>query len=200
MRALHPPLRPPLHPWRFVLLAALAIWLAGCLDESEHPVAAADPAQEDPRLWGAWLSVMEDGFTVVHVLATEDHKLRVIAIDHDVEGIGSEPDFYDAYPSKLPSGDYLNVLVTGSETGYLIGKYGFDGKDSVSIAFPAESALKAAIEYGALPGQVTDEGGVLDLRITATPEQWQAFLAKASADFFNEPMTFARVGPAYVSE
>lgn len=187
-------------PLRRTMIAAMAVWLSGCLDESEHPIAAADPAQQDARLWGAWLNLQEDGFTVVHVQATEAPNLHMIAVDHGVEGIGSEPDLYDAYPTKLPSGDYLNVLVTGSETGYLIGKYRFDDKNTIAVAFPSEAALKAAIEYGALPGKVTDEGGVLDLRITATSEQWQAFLAKAPADFFNEPLVFQRIGPAYVSE
>lgn len=193
-------MRPLLRPWRLVAAAVLALGLAGCLDESEYPLGPADPAQQDARLWGAWLNVAEDGFTIVHVLATEKHALHIIAIDHDVEGIGSEPDSYAAYPTRLPSGDYLNILVTGSESGYLIGKYGFTGTDRVSIAFPAEVALKAAIESGALPGQVADEGGVIDLHITASSEQWQAFLAKAPADFFDEPMTFERVGPAYVSQ
>lgn len=191
----------PLRPLRsLAAIAVLAIGLAGCLPESEHPVAAFDPGQQDPRLWGAWLNVAEDGFVVVHALATETHGLQLIAVDHDVEGIGSEPDFYAAYPTRLASGDYLNVEVTGSEAGFLIGKYAFADKNAVSIAFPEETALKAAIESGALPGRIADESGVLDLRVTASSEQWQAFLAKAPEDFFGEPMAFERVGPAYVSE
>ncbi|HNB27720.1 MAG TPA: hypothetical protein PLR41_12210 [Alphaproteobacteria bacterium] len=190
----------PLRLAAAALAATLAVTLAGCLDESEHPVSAADPAQEDPRLWGAWLNLQEDGFTIVHVQATEKHGLHIIAIDHGVEGIGGEPDVYEAFASRLPVGDYLNVEVTGDEAGYLIGKYSFDGKDALSVAFPAEAALKAAIAGGALPGKITDENGVLDLRITASSEQWQAFLAKPPADFFNEPIQFQRVGPSYVSE
>jgi hypothetical protein len=34
-----------------VALAAATL-LSGCLAESEHPVAEADPAKSDPRLWG----------------------------------------------------------------------------------------------------------------------------------------------------
>lgn len=185
-----------------IILAGLAaVWLAGCLPESEHPVAPADVAKQDARLWGAWLHVTEDGFSVAHVFQTEDQALQVTMIDHDVEGIGGEPDHYGGHTTSLPSGDYLNVLVKGSETGYLIGKYTFKGTNLVSIAFPSDEALKATVKSGALPGTITDEGGGMqDLRITASSKQWQDFLAKAPADFFSDPIEFERVGPAYVSE
>lgn len=180
------------------LIAPLSVWLAACLPESEHPVGTA---RQDPRLWGAWLHVAEDGFSIVHVLAEEGDRLRIINIDHDVEGIGSDPDDYAGFATELSGGAYLNVLVTGSETGYLIAKYAFQGTDLVSIAFPSDEALKAAVKSGALPGAITDEGGGRqDLRITATPQQWQDFLAKAPPDFFADAVAFERVGPAYVSE
>lgn len=186
---------------RLGLSAVLAVWLASCLPESEHPVDLADVAKQDARLWGAWLHVAEDGFSVAHVFATEDQALAVDMIDHDVEGIGGDVDHYGAHTTSLPSGDYLNVLVKGSETGYLIGKYMFQGTNLVSIAFPSDEALKAAVKSGALPGTITDEGGGLqDLRITASSKQWQDFLAQAPQDFFSDPIEFKRVGPAYVSE
>jgi hypothetical protein len=186
------------------LAVLLTLWLAGCLPESKHPVAALDPAQQDPRLWGAWLHVAEDGFSIAHVFATETHGLQIVMIDHDVEGVGGTPesdDIYDAHASRLKSGDYLNVLVKGSETGYLIGKYSFTGTDTMSISFPSEEALKAAVKSGGLDGTIKDEGGNMqDLAITASSKQWQAFLAKAPKDFFSDPVEFQRVGPAFVSE
>jgi len=36
--------------------------------------------------------------------------------------------------------------------------------------------------------------------VTATSEQWQAFLAQAPQEFFGRETAFERVGPAYVSE
>lgn len=191
-----------MRPLRLGLMAALAAWLAAslaaCLPESEHPVGGA---RQDPRLWGAWLHVAEDGFSIVHVLAEEADRLRIITIDHDVEGVGSDPDSYTAFATKLPGGEYLNVLVSGSETGYLVGKYVFQGTDRVSFAFPSDEALKKAVKSGALPGTITDEaGGRQDLRITASPQQWQVFLAKAPPELFADQLEFERVGPAYVSE
>jgi hypothetical protein len=94
----------------------------------------------------------------------------------------------------------LNVLVTGSETGYLIARYTFTDADTLSIAMTQNAALEAAVRSGALAGAITEEGGVPDLRITASSEQWQAFLAKPPAGLFGEELLFQRVGPAYVSE
>lgn len=184
---------------RLGLSAAIAVWLAGCLPESEHPIAPADPQENDARLWGAWVNEAEDEFIVAHVLATEQHTLHLVTVDHGVEGLGGV-DEYDAHVTRLPQGDYLNILVTGSETGYVMAKYRFDGKDQVMIAMAKDAALTQAVQSGALAGTVTDEGGTPDLRITASSEQWQAYLAKAPADLFGEEMAFRRVGPAYVSE
>ena len=178
---------------------ALAALLAGCLPESEHPVAAADPEKNDARLWGSWISEEEDGYIVAHVFATEEGTLRIATAEHGVEGFG-EIESYDVHVTSLPSGDYLNVVVTGSEAGYLIGKYQFDGTNAVSVWFPGNEALEQAVKGGKLPGTTEVEGGMTDVRITATSEQWQAFLVKPPAGFFDEPISFKRVGPAYVEQ
>ena len=178
---------------------ALATLLAGCLAESEHPIAAADPKNNDPRLWGSWLSEEEDGYMVVHVFATEEDKLRIATAEHGVEGMG-EIETYEVHVTNLPSGDYLNVVVTGEEAGYLIGKYEFKGTDAVSVWFPGNEALEQAVKSGKLPGTTKVEGGMTDVRITATSEQWQKFLATPPAGFFDEPLSFKRIGPAYVEK
>ena len=178
---------------------ALATLLAGCLPESEHPVAAADPAKNDARLWGSWISEAEDGYMIAHVFATEKDTLSISLAEHGVEGLG-EIETYDVHVTNLPSGDYLNVVVTGSEAGYLIGKYQFDGTDAVSVWFPANAALEQAVKSGKLAGTTKVEGGMTDVRITATSEQWQQFLAKLPAEFFDEPISFKRIGPAYVEQ
>jgi hypothetical protein len=56
------------------------------------------------------------------------------------------------------------------------------------------------VKDGKLPGTSTVEGGDIDVRITATSDQWQAFLAAAPADFFGEPTCFTRIGPSYVDQ
>jgi hypothetical protein len=178
---------------------ALAALLAGCLPESEHPVAAADPAKNDARLWGSWISEAEDGYMIAHVFTTEKDALSISLAEHGVEGLG-EIETYDVHVTNLPSGDYLNVVVTGSESGYLIGKYEFDGTNAVSVWFPGNEALEQAVKSGKLPGTTKVEGGMTDVRITATSEQWQKFLAKPPAGFFDEPMSFKRIGPAYVEQ
>jgi hypothetical protein len=183
------------------ILAGLvaAALMAGCLPESEHPVETADPAKNDARLWGTWLSVAEDGYMVAHVFATEEGALRIALAEHGVEGLG-EIESYDAHVSNLPSGDYLNVMVTGSEAGYLIGKYEFDGTDALSVWFPGNAALEQAVTSGRLAGATKVEAGMTDVRVTATPAEWQAFLAKPPAGFFDEPASFQRIGPAYVEQ
>jgi hypothetical protein len=178
---------------------AVAVVLAGCLPESEHPVAAADPAKNDARLWGSWISEEEDGYMVAHVFATEDGKLSISIAEHGVEGLG-EIETYDVHVTNLPSGDYLNVVVTGSEAGYLIGKYQFDGTNAVSVSFVGNAALEQAVKSGKLPGTTKVEAGMTDVRVAATPEQWQAFLAKPPAGLFDEPIRFKRIGPAYVEQ
>jgi hypothetical protein len=178
---------------------ALAALLAGCLPESEHPVAAADPAKNDARLWGSWISEAEDGYMIAHVFTTEKDTLSISLAEHGVEGLG-EIETYDVHVTNLPSGDYLNVVTTGSEAGYLIGKYQFDGTNAVSVSFASNAALEQAVKSGKLAGTTKVEGGLTDVRITATSQQWQAFLAKPPAEFFDEPITFKRVGPAYVEQ
>jgi hypothetical protein len=178
---------------------ALAALLAGCLPESEHPVAAADPAKNDARLWGSWISEEEDGYMIAHVFTTEKDTLSISLAEHGVEGLG-EIETYDVHVTNLPSGDYINVVTTGSEAGYLIGKYQFDGTDAVSVWFPSNAALEQAVTSGKLAGTTKVEGGMTDVRITASPEQWQAFLAKPPAGFYDEPISFKRIGPAYVEQ
>ena len=182
------------------ILAGLAfLVLAGCLPESENPIAAAHPAKSDARLWGAWLSEEEDGFSIAHVFAAEDGKLQIVFAEHDVEGVGTTTT-YEAHSTQLPSGDYLNALVTGEETGYVIGKYTFNGTDAVSIAFVNSQVLEQSIKDGKLKGTLTPETGGNDVRVTATSEEWQAYLASAPQGLVNEPSSFTRVGPAYVEQ
>jgi hypothetical protein len=187
------------HIRRMAAGLALAALLAGCLPESEHPVAAADPAKNDARLWGSWISEAEDGYMIAHVFTTEKDTLSISLAEHGVEGLG-EIETYDVHVTNLPSGDYLNVVTTGSEAGYLIGKYQFDGTNAVSVSFASNAALEQAVKSGKLAGTTKVEGGLTDVRITATSQQWQAFLAKPPAEFFDEPISFERVGPAYVEQ
>lgn len=182
-----------------VLVAALGAWLAGCLPESERPIAPAERQNGDPRLLGAWYNIAEDGFTIAHVFATESGTLHMEIVDHDVEGLGGV-EGYDAHVTRLPHGDYLNVLVTGSESGYLIARYRFEGLDRLAVAMTENAALLEAVKSGALAGTITEEAGGPDLHIAATSEQWQAFLAEPPADLYGEEIVFERVGPAYVSE
>lgn len=185
------------------ILAGLALvaatWLSGCIAESEHPIAPADPAKNDARLWGTWLSEEEDGYMVAEVFATEGGTLQIAIAEHDVEGIG-KIDTYEAHVTQLKSGDYLNVVVTGNEAGYVIGKYQFDGTDKVSVWFPQNDQLEQAVKDKKLAGTITVEGGLTDVRITASSEEWQAFLGKVPAEFFGDPTIFKRVGPAYVDK
>jgi hypothetical protein len=181
------------------LALAAAALLAGCLAESEHPLAAADPAKTDQRLWGSWLSEEEDGYMIAHVFATENGALQIAIAEHDVEGIGTM-DSYDAHVTHLPSGEYLNVKGADTEDGYVFVKYRFDGPDQLSVWSMQDEKLVQAVKDGTLPGTSTVEGGDVDVRITATSEQWQAFLAKAPPDLFGEPTSFKRVGPSYVDQ
>jgi len=181
------------------LALAAAAWLSGCIAESEHPIAPADPAKNDARLWGTWLSEEEDGYMIAEVFATEGGTLQIAIAEHDVEGIGMI-DTYEAHVTQLKSGDYLNVVVTGEEAGYVIGKYQFDGTDKLSVWFPQNDKLEQAVKDKKLAGTTTVEGGITDVRITASSEEWQAFLAKAPAEFFGDPTIFKRVGPAYVEK
>ena len=179
--------------------AILAVWLAGCLPESEHPIAPADPAKSDARLWGSWLSTEEDGYMIGHIFATDGGTLKFVLAEHGVEGIGGI-ETYEGHVTQLASGDYLNTMVTGPETGYVIGKYELKDKDHLAVWFPDNAVLEQAVKDKKLAGTITDEGGIPDVRITATSEEWQAFLAQAPTDFFGQPMEFERLGPAYVSE
>jgi hypothetical protein len=181
-------------------LALVAITLlGGCLAESEHPIAAADPAKNDPRLWGSWKSEEEDGYVVAHVFATEADSLHVSIAEHGVEGMG-HVDTYDAHVTQLPTGDYLNVKGPETEDGYVFVKYKFTGSDHLTVWSMENEKVVEAVKDGKLPGTTKQEGNDVDVRITATSKEWQAFLAKVPAEFFGDPMEFERVGPAYVEQ
>lgn len=181
------------------LALAAATLLTGCLAESEHPLAEADAAKTDPRLWGTWLSEEEDGYMIAEVFATEKGALQIALGEHDVEGIG-KIDTYDAHVTHLPSGDYLNVRGADTEDGYVFVEYKFDGIDKLTVWSMGDDQLVQAVKDGKLPGTSTVEGGDVDVRITATSEQWQAFLAKAPPDLFGDPTSFTRIGPSYVDQ
>ena len=181
------------------LALAAATLMSGCLAESEHPLAEADPAKTDPRLWGTWLSEEEDGYMIAEVFATEKGALQIALGEHDVEGIG-KIDTYDAHVTQLSSGYYLNVKGAETENGYVFVKYKFDGTDQLTVWSMQDDKLVQAVKDGALPGSSTVEGGDIDVRITATSEQWQTFLSKAPAELFGEPTSFKRVGPSYVDQ
>lgn len=177
----------------------LALSLSACLPESEHPIAPPDAAKSDPRLLGSWINVAEDGYAVFHVLTDPDRspEWEVISVELDFEGIG-ETENYVVHVTQLPQASYLNVLVRGDETGYLIGRYEFTGSDKLAVRFAEAEKLAEAVRSGKLKGEVRPESGSDDVRITAGSEEWQAFLATASDDLFGEPMSFERVGPATV--
>jgi len=185
------------------LLAGLALTVAavlgGCLAESEHPIAAADPDKNDPRLWGSWISEEEDGYLIAHVFATEADTLRISLAEHGVEGMG-DVDSYDAHVTQLPTGDYLNVMGPDTEHGYVFVKYQLTGTDALTVWSMENEKVVQAVKDGKLPGTTKQEGSDVDVRITATSEQWQAFLASTPADLFGEPMEFKRIGPAYVEQ
>jgi hypothetical protein len=98
-----------------VALLAVLLALSGCLPESVHPVAPPDAAGGDARLLGAWLHVSEDGYGVYHVFETDRPDWDFEIASHDVGSGRREHPPFDA----SGRGDYLNVLVSGSETGYL---------------------------------------------------------------------------------
>jgi hypothetical protein len=181
------------------LALAATVLLGGCLAESEHPIAAADPAKNDPRLWGSWISEEEDGYVIAHVFATEADALQVSIAEHGVEGMG-HVDTYDAHVTQLPTGDYLNVKGPDTENGYVFVKYKFTGTDGLSVWSMENEKVVQAVKDGKLPGTTKQEGSDVDVRITATSKQWQAFLADVPAEFFGDPMEFKRIGPAYVEQ
>ena len=185
------------------LLAGLALTaatvLGGCLAESEHPIAATDPDKNDPRLWGSWISEEEDGYIIAHVFATEADTLRISIAEHGVEGMG-DVDSYDAHVTQLPTGDYLNAMGPDTENGYVFVKYQLTGTDALSVWSIENEKVVQAVKDGMLPGTTKPEGSDVDVRITATSEQWQAFLASTPVDLFGEPMEFKRIGPAYVEQ
>ncbi len=186
---------------RFLCLAAMAgaLALSGCLPESEHPVAPPDAGGGDARLLGAWLQVSEDGYGIYHAFKTERPDWDLAVADHDVEGIG-EVEIFVGHTTRLAGGDYLNVLVTGAETGYLIARYEFTDQDHLRVAFADTEVLVEAVKSGALAGQITEDSTGPDIRITASPAQWQAYLAAAPASLFPEMLEMERVGPALVWE
>ena len=183
---------------RIALVAAL-LAVAGCLPESEQPLAPPDLGGGDARLLGAWLHVSEDGYGIYHAFKTDRADWDLVVASHDVEGIG-EIETYTGHTSRLDGVDYLNVLVTGSEEGYLFLRYEFIDSDHVRITFFETDALVEAVRSGKLPGKLIEESSGPDVRITANSKEWRDYLAQAPSGLFGENFELQRVGPALLAE
>ncbi len=154
------------------LLAGLALTaaavLGGCLAESEHPIAAADPDKNDPRLWGSWISEEEDGYIIAHVFATESRHAADFDRRTRVEGMG-EVDSYDAHATQLPTGDYLNVMGHRIRRRLCVRQIPVrPATDAVSVWSMENEKVVQAVKDGKLPGTTKQEGSDVDVRITAS--------------------------------
>ena len=181
---------------RMTAAALMALVLAGCL--SEHPVGKPDPQSNESRLLGKWRSEDKDfppfdqGRSVWMVEAIDDGTLTIERQNRKGQvQEGSRPTM--AHVTRLASGNYLNLQVEARE--YLIARYALDGGDRLSLQFVDGNSLTNAIDEQALPGVLRKEGSKMVPYVTATPEQWQAFLETAPPDLFGKTLTFVRPEP-----
>ncbi|MGH6962723.1 MAG: hypothetical protein ACREE7_19765 [Dongiaceae bacterium] len=191
------------------LIAALLppLLLAGCLPESQNPIAPPEAAIIDPQLPGLWMTQVEDEQLYLHVLKGDGHLYDVVSVSHRPDGRGAT-DLYEGYVTPVGDLRFANLQPIDSldddsgdiQATYFFTAYEFEGPDRLVVRFLAQQPLIDAIAAGKLKGEVSTANKLqalgLDVLLTEEPARLAEFLATTDpAVLFDRSMTFRRVPP-----
>jgi hypothetical protein len=183
---------------RLAAVACAAVLLAGCLPESENPIAPLAAAVDDPDVAGAWSSHQENEIIYLHVVRQDGNLFQLVWIDHFVDGRGHFVGF-DAYITPIGGRRFVNLVPrdggdSGLSGGHVFGAYEYTADDQLTIRLVRNEAIESAINAGQLRGRVERNTPEADVLITDESARIADFLAAADpAALFAEPLTFQRV-------
>lgn len=179
---------------RLVAVTGLVMLLGGCLPESENPLTPPELAIEAPELIGLWRAPIEDAMLFVHVLRGDGGQLHVVTVAHEADGSG-DTELYVAHVSETGGRRFVNLLPADAAAPQ---RYVFVGYDvagaTLTLHLLSSEALAAAIDAGALAGEVDETGLGLDVRLTGPGEQIAAFLGTADqATLYGQALVLQRL-------
>lgn len=184
--------------FRALALALLLPLLGGCFVTSENPVLSPGENGRDPALRGLW--VTKEGREFLHVLRPE--------LDDDTEQAGEAPGFSGLYivsrgedaedqdnwsrmriiAARIDDRGILSMRFNGGEPGGNLEEipgwlmFAYEVRDGrLYLRMMREDPVDAAIKAGKLPG-VAKSGSGSDPHVTASAEEWIAFLKQADFD------------------
>lgn len=179
-----------------LLVATMAILMAGCGVTSDVPLRAKEGEALDTRLLGAWRVDGQDG--LYYHIGAEGGQTKVIAVQHSDDG-GVESMEGELHATCLASGCYMSHRpVTSKHKDYMILRYELMADGSLAIQIDASGSLRDAIRQKRLKGSIEDNGPLVPdtIHLNATEAELRDYLAKHGADAFTDkPVVLRKLAP-----
>jgi hypothetical protein len=174
---------------RYFLITLLAVWVLGCIPDSDHPLTAPGKEPADPAILGTWFWKDKNETGYIHIgLDEKSRRLTLTMVDFDEDG-AMETSVYSGHTSFLEENKYLNLKWAHPPqdelTGYIFVKYAV-GADALGIALMDSEAVEKAIKDGALEGRLKKDKWFFSVHITEGQKMLQSFVRKHDKRLFPE--------------
>jgi len=141
--------------WSMAILSVASC----CPMLSVNPIS--EPSATETQLEGVWkLDAQDDENVFLHIAPMPENRMAVLMVEHKL-GKGLDVQQVPIHLSKLKSGLYINIDTTElpaeefkNKTGFIFFKIDLKGPDRLITAMLDEKPIIAAIENGALKGEL----------------------------------------------
>lgn len=188
----------------FVLLGIIAITVSACFVSSENRMNGSGP-DVDPMILGAWHGVGVDGEQenpYLHVIkAKSGEGMTLVLVEPDSLMVMSASSV-QAGPYRYLNATIMPIPGIGDSEpdkekdvlGVHIVRYDLKGNRFRFWLLDAQNMAKA-VESGKIKGTVSGSGPTRSARLTATPDELNAFFAKPEATqyFAEKPVVLTRL-------
>lgn len=174
---------------RFFVIV-LALFITGCITQSDVPIRAATGEEFDARLAGVWVENIDEENVYLHIGISKGVP-KFIVVDHHGDGEVSIEEL-PIVTACLTNGCFVSYSI-GSQNHprFIFSKYALSA-DSLTIQNVNEKFLRSAIKSGLINGEYhgEDQGA----RIQATEAELRDFIEKYSVPLFSgETYKFSRL-------
>lgn len=181
----------------WLVAAALAALLAGCLPDTRTLLADRKDSPADTRLLGAWYVSQDDETVIVHFVPGRTGPMEMVwmALSPKVAEVDRGPvqwRRYAVWTTRLDGAEFLNLDLIEpkpqGERAAMIVRYAV-GADGQLTGYLMGPAVADAIKRGELAGVVEGAGVVQTSHVTATREALIAFIReRGPATVFSESL------------
>ena len=183
---------------RYFLITVLAIFVLGCVPESDNPLTNPDKEHIDASILGTWLWKDENESGFIHIGLDEKNKLlRLIMVDFDRDK-ELEVSEFSGHTSLLKGNKYLNLKwvrpAHAEIPGYIFVKYEVRS-DSLGIALMDNEVVEKAIKDGSLKGNLKKDQWSFSVHITEGQKKLQGFIRQEDKGLFPEMKYLQKLHP-----